>query len=184
MEENLKLRLFKIIFDELNLQEIENEFIEAGVPQKEIISIDGKDPISRYFFLRNDIYLGRLDAGEFKRIEQLANSGARRDLRELDEFLSDNRFRLLMPETSARYLYWDRSDLSHMAPADAVVIAFHTLRYDYDSSRAWERNWPLVNYRLNYIQEVSSKKVGYKVAVLEFDETPISFDGYKEAVWF
>ena len=172
MEDKIRLLLFRIIYDDLNLKIIEDEFLSNNIPQKKIVLKKGEELISHYFFLRNDIYLERLNQEEQESLKQLINSNRDEDQKTLNEFLKKNMFRLILPETNQKYLYWDGFDFQHMAPADAIVIAFHTLNYlDVDFSII-EKQKSFINEKLNYIQEELAQQAGYKVAVLEYDEMP------------
>ena len=79
---------------------------------------------------------------------------------------------MLLPETTARYLFWP--DRSHAAPADYIVIAFHTLDYkEGESDEIRSKRDDIVYKELNRIQDESVDKYGLKVAVLKYNELPI-----------
>ena len=169
MENQIKQLLFKIIYNKLNLQEIEEDFIKSNIPQKKINNPNNEEIISQYFFLRNDLYLDRLSLEEKTFIVSKMNSINENDKKELNEFLENNLLKLLLPETDKTYIYWDGSDDEHLAPSDAIVIAFHTIEFlnGIDESRNM-----YINKKLNYIQDVLGPQNNLKVAIIKYNEVP------------
>ena len=97
------------------------------------------------------------------------NSINENDKKELNEFLENNLLKLLLPETDKTYIYWDGSDDEHLAPSDAIVIAFHTIEFlnGIDESRNM-----YINKKLNYIQDVLGPQNNLKVAIIKYNEVP------------
>ena len=172
MEKKLFFLLYRIVYDKLNLREVEEKFVEIDVPTKNMLIGPDEEPISKYFFLRNDIQISRLTDAEMTMVRDCINDPTSEKENELKSFLEQNLYRLLLPETTARYLFWP--DRSHAAPADYIVIAFHTLDYkEGESDEIRSARDDIVYKELNRIQDESVDKYGLKVAVLKYNEFPI-----------
>ena len=169
---NLFFLLYRIIYDKLNLREVEEKFVEIDVPTKNMLIGPDEEPIPKYFFLRNDVQISRLTDAEMTMVRDCVNDPTPEKENELKSFLEQNIYRLLLPETTARYLFWP--DRSHAAPADYIVIAFHTLDYkEGESDEIRSKRDDIVYKELNRIQDESVDKYGLKVAVLKYNELPI-----------
>ena len=71
MENYLRLILFQIIYDELNLFKYENKLQELGVKHKKIVG--DIPPVSQYFFLKNSVHLENLTEEENSFLQQHMN---------------------------------------------------------------------------------------------------------------
>ena len=167
MESEIKRLLFEIIYDKLNLKDIEEDFNNNKIPKKDIINKKNEKIISNYFFLRNDVNLDELTKEET--IYLLSKMNQKSDTKELKDFLEQNMLRLLLPKTNEKYIYWDINDDEHLAPSDAIVIAFHTIEFLEGIDEV--RN-AYICEKLNYIQDVLGPQANIKVAVLKYNEVP------------
>lgn len=176
MESEIKWLLLKIIYEELNLAQVEEKLTNLGIIAKKIVETEEFKyaPISKYFFLKNDIVLDNLSIEEVEKLRNLYNKGIEKnDLinnTELIEFIKKIKLKLLFPKTNERYIIWDALAPDHMTPSDSIVLAFHYLEF--------QDNYPPdimddVIDTINSIQQLSSK-VGYKIAVLMYNERLIN----------
>ena len=128
MEEKIKIILNKIIYDKLNLYEIEKKFDSNGIKRKITESENNNESMSNFFFIMNDVYLNRLTVQE---LEYITNSIKQLDFsklqisKELCDFLLSIINKLLLPETSEKYLYWGNRNYEYMAPSVSIVLSFH-----------------------------------------------------------
>jgi hypothetical protein len=170
MREKMKVILNKIICDKLNLRVIEEDLANNGIKSK---IIQNKKAGSHFFFLMNDIYLDRLSVQE---LNYLQNSISQLDFSKLEinkefyTFLISIIDKLLLPETTQKYLYWGKMDYDHMAPSDSIVLAFHYEKYGDEDDEKTENQEKIINNNINYIQEKLGPLNNLKVSVIVFDE--------------
>lgn len=169
MENILKMMLFEIIYNELNLNEIDKTLLAQHVPCKKMNN-HGKYPIlSRYFVLVNDVTLNRLTEEEkstlINYMENINNPSVKK---QTYDFLRKNKLKLLLPETTEPYLYWGPTSFEYMAPSDAIVLGFHYIEFDSETHSLEKEE--MIQKCLNNIQEERSESVGYKVSVIKYNE--------------
>lgn len=172
MEDLVRQRLFEIIYNKLELKQIEEELIKNNIPKKNIYNPNNVKLVSNYFFLRNDVYLNRLTRDEIDYINKSINSSDENIVRGLNNFLERNLQKLIMPETDEKYFIWEGNSMDYMAPSDAIVLAFHTLAYqdeNFDEDVLFERE-KYIAEKLNYIQYTLAPSKNMKVAVFEYNE--------------
>lgn len=167
MKDKIRLVLFDLIYNELGLKTIEDEFKEKNIPHKEVVGYEGLEPISQYFFLNNDVFMDRLSQEEIAFLNDGINSSDPAKMDSVYTFLKQNKQRLLLPETNEPYLCWGPMSFEYMAPSDAIVLGFHTLEFTDESS---EEKTNYIYDRLNYIQDRLAKDANMKVAVIIYNE--------------
>ena len=168
MENSLRLILFQIIYDELNLLKYENKLQELGVKHKKIVG--DIPPVSQYFFLKNSVHLENLTEEENSFLQQHMNQDfdSLKEDKILLDFLKRNKLRLLIPKTQEKVIMWKQDNPFYMTPANSIVIAFHFI--EFDDSYTKEVDIQVVNM-LNEIQALSHS-VGYIVSILSYNEVP------------
>lgn len=171
MIERIKLMMFETIYEDLNIQSIEKTILEAGVKPKQIENtndiMEDYQPISQYFFLKNEIQLNNLTNEEQNYLQGLYNNyinNIDNSQQSLYNFLRDYRTKLLIPQTTEKYMIWDNN--MSFAPTDAFVLDFHYIEFDDDYD---EKREEIVDMCLNKIQDDASTK-NMKVAVLKQNE--------------
>ena len=173
MEDKIKLIYNKLIYELLDLKNIEEEISNSGIKSKEIVNNENYDLASKYFFLKNDIYLGHLDSNELNFLERTIYSINFSNIlisEELSKFLLEKISKILLPNTNEKYLSYYGTGNSFLAPSDAIVFAFHYLKYLDSDEELMENQEDILCDKLNYIQNVIAPSKNMKVAILVFDE--------------
>ena len=172
MEEELKIMLFEILYNKLNLKEIEEYFTKNGVESKEFIN-DTNLPInSKYFWLLNNVLIENLEDKEkytmyeLYRQFKLGNFFAKR---ELYYFLEKNMLKLLIPKTEEPYFYWGPKSFQYIAPSDAITLAFHYVEF-YEDEIEEERINDIVVDKINEFQESEFEDINATLAVVVYNE--------------
>ena len=169
MLDELKLILFRIIYEKLKLDSVEKRFLDYGLKPKQIVS-DGMNYKNKFdnkfFFLKSDVHLENLSLEEITLLKKYMSSEKAADLEELYHFLENNCLKLLIPKTDKKYLIWEPGDFRYAAPSDSIVLAFHYIEFDdsYDDNLLF-----MVSNELNRIQK-ESVDLGFKTSVLEYNE--------------
>lgn len=169
MENILKMMLFEIIYDELQLNEVDNYLFSQNILGKQINNHSQYPILSRYFTLQNKVTFERLKDEEKHilnhYIENMNNTETKKNLY---NFLRDHKLKLLLPQTKESYLYWGPMNVKYMAPSDAIVLGFNYIEFSnkYDS----QEQGKIIEQVLNNIQSGSQAKVGYKVAIIKYNE--------------
>ena len=172
-EMELEYLIDKISNIKLELANIEQEFIDNGIKNKEIINADNLDLPSKYFFLMNDVYLERLKDEEIKMLEEYIKCIDFTNIEipeDLYNFLMSKLFVLLLPNTSEKYLSWYGSGDDFIAPSDSIVLGLHFIKYLDNSDEDIILQERLLYKNANYIQDELAPSKNLKVAVLLFDE--------------
>ncbi len=177
MENEIKLLLSKLLYVKLGLEKYEKELISFNIEEKNIVNENKITLSSKYFFLLNEINLDKLSADEYaylnSTIPELDNLNLDK-LNELNRFLDNKMYDLLLPETQLKYLYWGESDYNHMAPSDSIVLGLHyKLNIDEDEASIYTKQEIVTNIA-NKIQEESMKKHNIKVAVILYDNMKLT----------
>ena len=171
MEEYLKNKLFNIIYDELNLKDVEDFLINSGVKSKKLSVVDLG--ISKYFTLLNDVDLnGFLDSelNEIKICYENSKLGNDGDTQKLKQILKNKILEILIPKTSEQYLFWGPMNFQYMAPAKSIVLAFNYLAFDYEIQDEFEI-YNLCVEKMNDIQNKNISTFGVPIAIIMYDET-------------
>lgn len=169
MNNNLKFFMLKIIYDKLNLKEVEEELENKGVMPKNIKNDENLPLVSNYFFLKNDIHLDNLTAEELTALKKYYDGTMNHDeelSKALYQFLDHNMLKLLLLKEQQGYISF--GDQFHMAPADAIILDFHYRKYTNEDFT--DEQDEIVSNELNKIQYELGPKAGIKVAVLKYDE--------------
>ncbi len=175
MLDDIKLILNKIIYDELELNTVEEQLVKKGIRNKNIYNPDGKELASKYFFLLNDIHYDNLLDSEKRTLEDLYNKSLKDDKQakeDLYNFLNQVKLKLLIPNSEVKYEYFGIRDFEHTAPTDAIVLGFHYIRYNRENfdDESDRNNEYYITDMVNNIQFNLAKNKSLKVAVLTFDE--------------
>lgn len=173
MKEKIQLILNKLLYTILELSNIEEEIVNCGLKEKEIVNNENYDIISKYFFLKNDIYLERLSQKELLFLEEQLKTIDYSDIYitdELSKFLLDRIKTILLPNSNEKYLSYNGTGERFLAPSDAIVFAFHYLKYLDLDEELIEKQENVLYEKLNYIQNVIAPSKNMKVAILVFDE--------------
>lgn len=179
MEEYLKKMIFNIIYDELNLKEVEEVLINKGVKFKKLSIVDSG--ISKYFTLLNDVDLNSFldsELNEIKTCYEISKLGNDGMTPKLKQILKNNILKILIPKTDEQYLYWGPMNFQYMAPSKSIVLAFNYLAFDYDKQDEFEI-YNLCAEKMNDIQNKNRSKFGVPIAIIMYDET---FEFSKNAV--
>lgn len=170
MEEKLKIILFKIIYNKLNLDKIEKTFLSNGVKYKNISNPNNDEIISKYFFLANELHLENLNSIQIDKLKYyVENSDLKNISMDFHSFLNEILLDLLLPKTNKKYIKFDEEDFSKEAPSDAIILKFHYIEFDYDE-KDYNKVQDIVVDNLNYIQDYG-EKIGLKVAVIRYNES-------------
>lgn len=170
MEEKLKIILFKIIYNKLNLDKIEKTFLSNGVKYKNISNPNNYEIVSKYFFLANELHLENLNSIQIDKLKYyVENSDLKNISMDFHSFLNEILLDLLLPKTNKKYINFDKEDFSKEAPADAIILKFHYIEFDYNDED-YEKIQDIVVDNLNYIQDYG-EKIGLKVAVIRYNES-------------
>ena len=129
MEEKLKIILFKIIYNKLNLDKIEKTFLSNGVKYKNISNPNNYEIVSKYFFLANELHLENLNSIQIDKLKYyVENSDLKNISMDFHLFLNEILLDLLLPKTNKKYINFDKEDFSKEAPADAIILKFHYMK--------------------------------------------------------
>lgn len=174
IKDKLQQMLLEIIFDELGLETIEQSLLKAGIKSKEIYNSNNEKIVSNYFFLCNDVMLENLNVIELNRIKRYFEQDniSMKDKKEFKKFIDSIKLKLLIENSEESYINWGYDPLEHSAPSDAIVLACHYLEFS-DEDFTDEKD-ELLCKELNKIQEELAPKAGLKVAVLRFNDKPLS----------
>lgn len=179
MEEYLKQKLFDIIYDELQLKEIEEFLVSNGVKTKKV---SGEDlGTSKYFTLLNKVELNNFSEIELNEITLCYERSVLGDsvaIQKLTEILKDKILKFLIPRTDEQYLYWGPMNFEYMAPSKSIVLAFNYLAFDYAIQDEFQI-YNLCAEKMNDIQNKNVSKFGVPIAIIMYDET---FDLSKASV--
>ena len=174
MVEDIKLILNKIIFNELQLSEIEKKLSEAGIKNKNISNPKHINIPSKYFFLMNEVHFENLSDSDKNTLISLYNkskSGNEEDKNNLYKFLEKIKLQLLLPKGKMKYIYYDVQDDEHLVPSDSIVLSFHYMRYnDNFKEDVDQQKEEYINNIINYIQYKLAPNNLLKVAIIKYDE--------------
>ncbi len=167
--DNYKYLLFKGLYNYLNLNEIENK-ISNNIKPLNVVSNEDYDIISKYFFLKNNVNVDKLNKEEneffnyyFKKdIKECSDS----ELRAMNDFIKNTYKRTIFPDVSDDYVYYGPINDEYLCPKDSIVIGIY---YDLSNENDFEIE-NQVSDIANYIQfEVANNKK-LKIAVVAFNQ--------------
>ncbi len=175
MEDFIKLMIFEIIYNKLNLGNIENKFKNAKIQGKIIENPDNYPVISQYFFLLNDINFDNLSLDEKKKLEFFFNSlksGNDKIKQSLCEFLELNLKKLLMMDDVVDFLYYGIVSDEYMGKIDEIILAFHYIEFDEKNSLTDEQ-FALITEEINRLENETAPNKGLKIKVMKYNEAPV-----------
>lgn len=173
--DNYKYLCFKKLYNDLNLNEIEDTLISSDIMSLEIQKDEDYDVISRYFFLLNDVNINGLNEEELVRFNNLFSKKAKdlsdKELKESFDFIEHTYEKILFPEIDSKYVYYGPISDNFICPTDAIAIGLY---YDvFSKEEDFEVENKLADI-VNYIQFDLAKKVNKKVAVLKFNQLTLA----------
>ena len=173
INDKIKYQYMKLLYNKLNLKEIEEYIKELGIQPKKIVG-DSNIKISDYFFLFNKIRLEELDEEQINKLNKYfskdiseINNENNEYYEEMNEFLSDNIDKILFEKTESGYIGYGAFNPMNIVPADAVTFVFHYIRFNGTDKEKLSNLFD----KLNYIQTDLSQKYNIKLAVIPCDET-------------
>lgn len=170
--DKIKYQYMKLLYNLLNISEIDKYFKEKGVNGKDIYDPDNIK-ISDYFFLANNIVLSRLNKDELELLKKYMandikyiNSSYNSMYDEMNEFLYKNMNKILIPDTEEKYICYGDFSPNNMLPYDCICLYCHYMRYVDESDKITS----IVYNTINSLQYDLSKNKGIKIAVIPCDE--------------
>lgn len=174
MKDKAKLLFSKIIYKKMELDIIEQEIINSNIKCKDVVNNDNYDIVSKYFFLMNDVNLNKLTEYEkFKLEDYISNIDFQNIVISSDllNFLEEIMYKVLLPDTTEKYLSYYGTGYEYMAPSDSIVLGFHYIKYMNNDDYNIKLQNKIICEKMNYIQGVMGPSKQMKVSVLVFDES-------------
>ncbi|MBE6152817.1 MAG: hypothetical protein E7166_01130 [Firmicutes bacterium] len=172
IEDKVKHQYMKLLYECLDLKEIDDYFKSNNVKPKTITT--GQMPIiSEYFFLFNKVNLDSLTVEEKEKINQYFSCDLNEidkiyDIDEVNNFLIDNVKKILFDSKNNKYIGYGVLNPHNLVPSDAITFVCHFKKYDSENPHHTTK---IVYDKLNYIQDKLSKEKHIKLAVIPCDET-------------
>ena len=174
MKKILKYLSNKVIYEELNLKEIEKKLLDAKIIPKRITSVDGLAIISNYFFLWNDVNIDRLNLFEKDKLINLykdyIDSGKKED-KDLCLFLKERLYKLLLPNSDEDYPMEVLVRKSQKIENDSIILMCHFVQFDNDYPMT-NQQYAIMHDLLEKVEQDSISK-GLKVKIVEFNDALI-----------
>lgn len=169
--DNYKYLFFKEIYKSLELNKVEDNLSNVKIKPLTVVSTDGYDIISNYFFLLNDANISNLNDEQLRKlnyyfsrkIDELSDQ----ELEEAKQFIKDTYRLILFPTQKGKYVYYGPASDEYVSPSDAIAIGLYYDAFEDGEDFEIENNVADV---VNYIQFQLSKKIGDKVSVIPFNQ--------------
>lgn len=169
MEKELMIILNNLIYEKLNLKEVEDRIYQYGIIGKEMVNDDRIKLKSKYLFLINRLYLNDLSESEkkelFDNVQKYDDSASE----ELVNYFAKIIDKVLFNPNDEPYVYYGPHILGNEVPSDSIVLSLHYLKYGQEEAQM-DANEDFIIEIANEVQFVNGPASGYKVAVVIRDE--------------
>lgn len=179
--ENYKYMFFKGLYETLNLKDLEQKLENEEIKPLKIVSNEGYEIISHYFFLLNDININALTTTQLQEFNRYfskeIHSLSEQEVKEIQKFINDTYSLLLFPSGDSKYVYYGPINDDYICPRDAIAIGLYYDTFgDYDTFEVENKLSDIINY----IQFDLSKKINKKIAVIPFNQLTLEnqFNGF------
>lgn len=180
MENNYKYFVFKYIYEQLGLNQIEQELLNKGILPLDYQNEDDDQykELSKFFILKNNVDIKTLTPEEqelFKQYFSLSISNINNNptlLNEINSYIQKTFQKVLFPKIEENHLYYGPINMNYVAPRDSIVLGFEYYEFKIEENfdEVHEKQQRIICEALNDIQFNLAQKLGICVAVIKYNE--------------